>query len=153
MSIEDLRQRRRDLQETDDAISYVRRVAQGRADLARAELDQRQGAGRVGDRQDELRDVLSDRLLGGPGRPPRPVDDWSGHPRAEQLDRVCADHGYGRLPELDVDELTLLVAALDDFEAGVSSERRAVERELDELTEQFVSAFAATTSTAEGEEP
>lgn len=153
MSLDDLRQRRHVLQEADDAISYVRRVAQGRADLARAELDQRQGGDRDGDRQDELREVLSDRLLGGPGRPPRPIDDWSGHPRAEQLDRLCAEHGYGRLPELDLAELSSLVAALDDFEAAVSSERRAVERELDELTEQFVSAFAATTASAEGEEP
>ncbi|MGH9270554.1 MAG: hypothetical protein ACRDZ2_04710 [Ilumatobacteraceae bacterium] len=148
MSLDDLRQRRHALQELDDAISYVRRVAQGRADLARAELDQRHGGGRDGDRQDELRDVLSDRLLGGPGRPPRPIEDWSGHPRAEQLDRLCAEHGYGRLPELDVDALTALVAALDEFEAAVSSERRAVEHQLDELTEQFVAEFAATTAEA-----
>ena len=152
MTVEDLRRRRHALQEADDAISYVRRVAQGRADLARAELDQRQGGGRDGDRQDGLREVLSDRLLGGPGRPPRPVEDWSGHPRAEQLDELCAAHGYGRLPELDVDELTSLVAALDAFEAAVSSERRDVEHQLDELTEEFVSAVAATTS-AEGEQP
>ena len=46
MTVEDLRRRRHALQEADDAISYVRRVAQGRADLARAELDQRQGGGR-----------------------------------------------------------------------------------------------------------
>ena len=35
--------RRRELQELDDAVSYVRRVAQGRADLARAELARRGG--------------------------------------------------------------------------------------------------------------
>ena len=47
---------------------------------------------------------------------------------------------------------TSLVAALDAFEAAVSSERRDVEHQLDELTEEFVSAVAATTS-AEGEQP
>ena len=36
-----------ELQELDDAVSYVRRVAQGRADLARAELARRGGRRRA----------------------------------------------------------------------------------------------------------
>jgi len=42
LSFDELRRRRRELQERDDAVSYVRRVAQGRADLARAELARRE---------------------------------------------------------------------------------------------------------------
>jgi hypothetical protein len=141
MSLDELRQRRHALQEADDAISYVRRVAQGRADLARAELERRRGLGSEGDRQDELRDVLADRLLAGPGRPPRPIEDWSDHPRAVELDRLCADHGFGRLLELDEVELTQLVAALDKFERAVSAERQAVYRELDVVTDQFIVAY------------
>ena len=34
-------------------------------------------------------------------RPPRPADDFSDHPRAAELDQLCADHGFGRLAELD----------------------------------------------------
>jgi hypothetical protein len=146
VTLEELRQRRRQLQDADDAISYVRRVAQGRADLARAELARRRDGAAAEDREAEVRDVLADRLLGGPGRPPRPVEDWSDHPRTVELDRLCADHGYGRLLELDADELTELVGVLDEFEAAVSAERRTVERQLDELTDQFIVAYQQETA-------
>ena len=39
--LDGLRARRRELQSLDDAVSYVRRVAQARGDLARAELARR----------------------------------------------------------------------------------------------------------------
>ena len=48
LSLDEIRERRRVLQELDDAVSYVRRVAQGRADLARAELARRR-AGDAGE--------------------------------------------------------------------------------------------------------
>lgn len=139
--VDGLRRRRQELQDREDAVSYVRRVAQGRADVARAELAHRRGETAEGDRHDELRDVLSDRLLGGPSRPPRPIEDHSDHPRAVELDELCARHGFGRLPELDIDELTQLVAALDGFEHAVSAERQEVFRELDKVTDQFVAAY------------
>ncbi len=142
-TLDDLRQRRRALQDRDDAVSYVRRVAQGRADLARAELARRLGGSPAPseDRQEELRDVLADRLLAGPGRPPRPIEDHSDHPLSAELDQLCADHGFGRLLELDADGLSALAQALDEFEAAVSAERQGVFAELDDLTDQFVVAY------------
>jgi hypothetical protein len=145
--VADLRARRRRLQELDDAVSYVRRVAQGRADLARAELARRRdgqdASSAAADLEQELRGVLADRLRGDGDRPPRPVEDFSDHPRAEELDRLCADRGFGRLAELDTTELTSLVGALDDFEAEVSAERQRVFGELDALTEELVSVYRA----------
>ncbi len=150
-ALDDLRQRRRALQDRDDAVSYVRRVAQGRADLARAELARRRGqpSAPLEDRRDELRDVLSDRLLAGPGRPPRPIEDHSDDPLSAELDQLCADHGFGRLLELDVGGLTALADALDEFEAAVSAERRGVFAELDDLTDQLVVAYRDTESSDE----
>ena len=70
MSLDELRRRRAELQSIDDAVSYVRRVAHGRADLARDAItrssDDRDPTP-VYARRDlhgELRDVLADRLLG-----------------------------------------------------------------------------------------
>lgn len=144
LSLDELRRRRAELQTADDAISYVRRVAQGRADLARDAI------GRASDSADptpvyarrdlegELREVLADRLLGADGRPPRPAEDFSGHPLADELDSICAARGFGRLDRLSVGELESLVAALDDFEQRVSAQRHDLHHRLDALTEELV---------------
>jgi len=135
-----LRARRHELQRLDDAVSYVRRVAQARGDLARAELARRDApdAPQRGDDDAELRDVLADRLLAGDSRPPRPVEDHSDDPLAVELDTLCAEHGFGRLDELARGEIEQLVAALDEFEQGVSTRRQAIFTELDGLTETLV---------------
>lgn len=136
LSLDDLRARRRELQEIDDAVSYVRRVAQGRADLARAELARRHGA------DPDLRHVLGDRLLGASDRPPRPVEDHSDDPRAVALDQMCAERGFGRLDELSDSAIAELAAALDEFEGNVSGERHQVYDELDDLTDELVRRYS-----------
>ena len=140
LSMDELRDRRRVLQHTDDAVSYVRRVAQGRADLARAELARRESHESV-ELTDELRHVLGDRLLGQSDRPPRPADDFSDDPRAEALDRLCAEHGFGRMAELEDTAVAELAGALDAFEGEVSSERHVVFAELDDLSEELVRRY------------
>jgi RsiG-like len=140
LDLAQLRARRLELQQLDDVVSYVRRVAQARADLARAELARRSG-GDASELRDDLRGVLADRLLAGSDRPPRPAEDFSEHPRAVELDRLCAEHGFGRLSELDPDELAALAGALDDFERRVSAERHEVFARLDELTEELVRRY------------
>lgn len=141
--VDALRARRRELQSLDDAVSYVRRVAQGRADLARAELARRQAGddGPPPDRNGEVRDVLADRLIAPGDRPPRPVEDFSDDPRTAQLDRLCAEHGFGRLLDLDADALVALTQALDEFEATVSAERQDVFVQLDAVTDELVTAY------------
>lgn len=161
MTLDELRARRTELQHLDDAVSYVRRVAQGRADLARDALARSSDDGDPtpvyirGDLQAGLREVLADRLLAAGDRPPRPADDFSDHPLNAGLDSLCATHGFGRLDELDRPSLADLVGALDDFEQGISAQRRDVFTELDALTEELVcryreSAATATDDTASG---
>ena len=136
--IEDVRARRRELQALDDAISYVRRVAQARADLTRAEQARR--AGTVAD-DVALDEVLADRLLGGGDRPPRPAEDFSDHPRAVELDERCARLGFARLDELTDDELAALADGLDEVERAASAERHHVHAELDSLTDTLVEGY------------
>ena len=144
MPLDELRRRRAELQAVDDAVSYVRRVAHGRADLARDAI------GRSSDDSDptpvyarrdlhgELREVLADHLLGDDARPPRPAEDHSDHPLAVELDELCAANGFSRLDRLTRGELEQLIATLDAFEQRVSAQRRAVYDELDALTEELV---------------
>jgi hypothetical protein len=151
MSVDELRRRRAELQALADAVSYVRRVAQGRADLARDAL------GRVGDDRDptpahspdELRDVLADRLLGDDARPPRPAEDFSDHPLAAELDELCAANGFGRLDRLTRTELEQLAAAIDTFERNVSVQRKAVFDELDAVTDELVDRYRIAESGGE----
>jgi hypothetical protein len=144
MSLDELRRRRAELQALDDAVSYVRRVAHGRADLARdagARASDDSDPTPVYARRDlhgELREVLADRLLGGDARPPRPADDFSDHPLAAELDELCATHGFSRLDRLTRPELDQLVAALTDFDRRVSAQRQALFEELDALSDELV---------------
>lgn len=147
LSLDELRARRAELQRVDDAVSYVRRVAQGRADLARDALERSGDDGDPtpvyirADLQAGLRDVLADRLLGLGDRPPRPAEDFSDHPLNAELDDLCAAGGFSRLDELRRAELEALVEQLDAFEQKVSAQRQAVFGELDALTEELVSRY------------
>jgi hypothetical protein len=155
LSLDDLRSRRAELQAEDDAVSYVRRVTQGRADLARDAL------GRVSDDGDptpvylrrdlhgELREVLADRLLGESARPPRPAEDFSEHPLSAELDELCAANGFNRLDRLTRSELEDLITRLDEFERRVSAQRKALFSELDALTEELVARYRSAQEPAD----
>ena len=70
LSLDELRAVRNELQMEDDVVSYVRRVAQARLDLVRAEAHRRDRGESHEDLPSELRVVLSSHLTGGPPRPP-----------------------------------------------------------------------------------
>jgi hypothetical protein len=154
LSLDELRARRAELQTVDDAVSYVRRVAQGRADLARDAMERSSDDGDPtpvytrDDLQSGLRDVLADRLLAAGDRPPRPAEDFSDHPLNAELDALCAARGFSRLDQLNRAKLADLVAAIDEFEQRVSAQRRAVFAELDELTDELVNRYRDVASAA-----
>jgi hypothetical protein len=64
LSLEELRALRSRMQMEDDEVSYVRRVAQARVDLVRAELHRRDRGESTDDLSSELRVVLSTHLTG-----------------------------------------------------------------------------------------
>jgi hypothetical protein len=141
LSLEELRTRRQEMQLEDDAVSYARRVAQARLDLVKSERLQHETEPEDGPITDELRSVLSQQLTGGPARPPRPTEDLSDHPLAVELDELCATHGFGRLSHLDDAEVASLCAALEEFEARVSSDRRERFDRLDALSAELVRRY------------
>ena len=160
LSLDDLRARRAELQAIDDAVSYVRRVAQGRADLARDAMERSSDDGDPtpvyirDDLHSGLRDVLADRLLAAGDRPPRPAEDFSDHPLNAELDAICAERGFSRLDQLNRGKLAELVAAIDEFEQRISAQRRAVFTELDELTDELVNRYRDVASASgAGDEP
>jgi hypothetical protein len=140
LSLDELRALRNRLQLEDDAVSYARRVAQARLDLVRAEVQHRTVHSDVVV-DEELRTVLSSHLTGGPARPPRPTEDLSDHPLAVELDELCASNGLGRIKTLDDAQLLTLTEAIAEFEARVSSDRRARFEQLDALSAELVRRY------------
>ncbi|HWL44350.1 MAG TPA: hypothetical protein VNQ73_15525 [Ilumatobacter sp.] len=150
LSLDDLRDLRGRLQAEDDVVSYVRRVAQARLDLVRAEQHLRERGEGHDDLPTELRVVLSQQLTGGPPRPPRPNPDLDDAPLVDELDQLCAQHGFSRLVELSVDELADLEAQLAQFEQQVSGDRRARFEQLDALSAELVRRYRDGEASVDG---
>ena len=140
LPLDELRALRSDLQHQDDAISYVRRLAQARLDLVRAEMSRRA----TGDQKNitgELPAILGTHLTGGPARPPRPADDFSDHPMALALEALCDEAGSTDLPSMDAAELGAYAASLHDFEQHRSHERKALFARIDALSAELVRRY------------
>jgi hypothetical protein len=150
LSIDELRAMRNELRHEDDVVSYVRRVAQARLDLVRAERARREGDERPADLSTGLRTVLSSQLTGGAPRPPRPVEHLGDDARSDELDRLCADLGFSRLNGLDTAGLHALEEQLTVFERQVSADRRRRFDRLDLLSAELVRRYREGEATVDG---
>src|SRR5690349_2659691 len=139
MPLDELRAERAALQEKDDVISYVRRIAQARLDLLDAEMERRRG-----ERQDvtgALPMILSTHLTGGPARPPRPAGEASDHPLAVELEELCARLGADDVKSLDDPQVDELRIALLSYERARSQERHELYERLDALSAELVRRY------------
>ncbi len=133
LSTSELRARRAEAEAEEEAISYVRRLLQGRLDILRAELVRRtdDGNSQAADLLTQLSGVLADPAAGEPRdalharatrlRVPEGIDE-----HARRLDAVV---DASALQELD----GRTVATLEDFIAGLA----AYEQELSALRRQL----------------
>lgn len=150
LSLDELRTMRNRLQDEDDVVSYVRRVAQARLDLVRAEVHRRERGVQSDDLSSELRVVLSSQLTGGPPRPPRPVENLAENALSDELDTICAQHGFSRLEQLLPSEIEALEQTLAAFERRVSDDRRARFDRLDALSAELVRRYREGEATVDG---
>ena len=150
LTLEELREMRNQLQSEDDVVSYVRRVAQARLDLVRAEAHRRERGETHEDLSSELRVVLSSHLTGGPPRPPRPVENLDDTELSDRLDAICAEHGFSRLDDLLPSELQNLDEQLAKFERQVSDDRRERYERLDALSAELVRRYRDGEATVDG---
>jgi hypothetical protein len=150
LSLDQLRQVRNRLQDEDDVVSYVRRVAQARLDLVRAEAHRRARGEQAEDLSSELRVVLSSHLTGGPPRPPRPESNLDDNDLSDKLDMVCAEHGFSRLETLTEQEIANLDHQLTAFERQVSDDRRERYEHLDALSAELVRRYRDGEASVDG---
>ena len=137
MPLPELRALRSRLQTEDDAVSYVRRLAQARLDLVLAEAAHR-SAGDNRPVAGDLPAILGSHLTGGAARPPRPADDFSDHPLASALEKLCDDAGSTALQSMSDAELADYGEQLRAFEHQRSSERKALFSRIDALSAELV---------------
>jgi hypothetical protein len=141
LDIGDLRGRRRDAEQEEADLSYVRRMLQGRMDILRAELARRSG-GSEAKIVDHLSQVLSDsgRHDHGLGRflrvEPSRVDE---HRRA--VEQLIADVGVSGVEGHSDDEIRGALGRLEEFESAISEERRLVQSAMDALTAEVASRY------------
>jgi len=140
VSVGVLRAQRRALQQQEDAVSYVRRLTQGRLDLVLDEERRRQRGDDepVGSVTERLAEVFGQQQGGGSARPPRETVVPSDHPLMQQLDELCDQFQFAQLDTLSDSDLRQLRDALQLFEQSCSQQRHALFEQIDALTTQLV---------------
>lgn len=152
-TLQDVRTRREEVNETETGLSYLRRIVQGRLDIVVAE----QGHRRTGEKADvselvdELPSILAEHVhapglgrlptLLAPGRLDRALE--------EQLESILSEDRLANLSEVTDQELAATATALADFEKSVSSIRRSVLDVLDRLQDEVVRRYRTGEATVD----
>jgi hypothetical protein len=148
-SLDDLRDRRQDAEQEEVDLSYVRRLIQGRIDIAEAER-RRRASGSEGSILDQLVDILTDEnaTTTGSGRhldvEPSRVDE---HRRV--VERVVSDARMSDVGALTNDQLDGVLRVLREHEEHASVLRRRVQTVVDTLSD-VIGRRMATEAAAAG---
>jgi len=133
----DLRTTRDEAQESEERLSYHRRVVQGQLDIARAEANRRSSDDTGLDRIEELVGTLADRPT--TSREARSVnlydpagDDESDSPEGDAL---------SSLPDLTDADLTALIERLEVREQQLSAQRREMLDLVDRIQSELVARY------------
>ena len=142
MSTAEIRVARAALQMQEDVISFVRRMAQGRCDLARDEQRRRiDGTPASGISVSDIANVFGQEHGGGSSRPPRETNISAEHPLVVELEKLCQEINFGDLRTLDDQSLENVVQQLSSFEISQSLQRKALFTAIDALTTQLVKRY------------
>lgn len=144
LPLADIRERRREAEQEETDLSYLRRVLQGRLDILRAELARR--AGEETDLVQALPRILADDP--GPGtHAPRGLGrHMSAEPsRADahrrHVEALVADVDLSNPEAHDDASLRNVLKRLEDEERRVSVQRRAVQSVMDALTAEITRRY------------
>ena len=164
-SMEELRSARTEVQEAEVAVSYVRRVVQGRLDIVEAERRRRSdpGAGQGGPEHagddhtsivEDLPGILADPghsgRGAGPGRLPMHMDP--GEHAADLVAGVDREVDPNKLTELDSlsqSELDVVTDSLRDIERQLSDQRHSFHGLLDALQAEMVRRYRSGEATVD----
>ena len=134
LSLDDLRERRKEAEQEETDLSYMRRLLQGRLDILRAELARRSGEG--SDLVDALPQILADEPSGGPRGLGRHMAAEPSRADAHRryVEALVADVDLSNPDAHDDDSLRRVLQTLEAEEQKVSESRRSVQKVMDALT-------------------
>lgn len=144
--IDQVRARRAECQLLENALSYVRRVAQGRLDIVGAELARRRAGG---DPQDvralvgRLPDILAEgQHAGGAARPPQALSNED-HATAyvAEVDAIFSPAGVDAIADASDADLEAVRSRLEEYERATSANRHAVHRVIDALQAEIARRY------------
>ena len=144
LSMEELRNRRRVVDDLDTELSFYRRMLHGRMDLLSFEMRRRSG-GETRSLIEALPQILADGI-DGPSRNVIPKDlpltlpQFSGDGN-RMIDQVLGDGFLAHLPSLDDDELGEIQEMLTEAEQEISTQRRAVYAIHDRISEEITRRY------------
>lgn len=135
-----LRERRRDAEQEEADLSYIRRMLQGRLDIVLAELRRRAGDG------EEVVDILAEVLADEAGASKRSVRYITVEPSRVGEVRRAEERAASDVLILDVEsrsdaELNEAIAALRAHETEVSELRRQVQQVADALSSEVARRY------------
>jgi hypothetical protein len=142
LSMDEVRSLRKEAEQEETDLSYIRRLLQGRLDILRAERDRRSGSGDAS-LVDSLAKILADDNAGSPhglGRhiaaEPSRTDQ---HRRA--VEALVADLDISDPGALDDAALGRALEVLETEERSVSEKRRAVQKVMDASTAEITRRY------------
>ncbi|MEU9130240.1 ABC transporter substrate-binding protein [Kitasatospora sp. NPDC048540] len=150
LGLDELRTLRRDAQEQEAGLSYLRRLLHGRMDILRAELNRRQvpldDAAMVAFDAGPLLDRLPAILADAPSSVRRPARHLTlGPPRGEQVateaDELMGDVQLADLAAHPTGDLLVAVERLAEYERGVSGRRLALQRTADDCSAEITRRY------------
>ena len=155
LSVDEIRRMRAECQEAEAALSYLRRLIQGRMDIVHAYIERPAGSDAP-----DLSSVVDNLagILAGPGRPAGPgrnpvlhspdTDDMAA--LTTELDDILGAGDVGRLAQLDDGALAELAGRLRDLEIRVSAERRGLHERIDTLQAELVERHKSGRASVDG---
>jgi hypothetical protein len=130
-TIEEVRLRQ-DAEQEETDLSYLRRMLQGRIDLVRAELSNREAGGSGTSVLEQLPDILRDEASARSALGRHLTLSRAGPASTGGVERVVADIDISDVTARTETELENALAELVDYETAVSRSRKAVQQVADE---------------------
>jgi len=148
LGLEQLRTLRRDAQEQEADLSYLRRLLHGRLDILRAELDRRRVplSGATAGGEPALLDRLAAILADAPSSVRRPARHVTlGPPRGEryqrEADTLMGDVQLADLAAHPTADLLAAVERLTEHEREVSGRRQSLQRTADDCSAEITRRY------------
>jgi anti-sigma-K factor RsiG len=155
-SMEEIRAMRDECQEAETAVSFLRRVAQGRLDIVHVYLNE-DGAEDGAVDLNKLVERLPEIIGAGPPRPPGPGrlpasmgPDLRHADLTDGIDAVLDATRIGELPTMDRAKLQDIADQLGALEAQISDNRRSLHERIDKLQGEIVDRYKRGDASPDG---